>query len=50
MLLPDNAITININSTNENTSIKADFPCKRLNLREDFLIFLKISGKLSGIF
>ena len=43
--VPANAFTININSNNEITSIKAEFSLKRLNLLKDFLDlnkFLKI--------
>ena len=38
-----NAFTININSINENTSIKADFSLKRVNLLKNALDFLNIS-------
>ena len=36
---PANGFTININFTYVNTSIKADFSCKNLNLIENFVDF-----------
>ena len=41
--VPANSFTININTTNRNTSIKADFSLKRLNLIKKLLDFIKIS-------
>ena len=40
--VPANAFKFNINSTNENPTMKADFSFKRLNIIENSFNFLKI--------
>ena len=48
-MVPAKAYTININSTNGNSSIKADFSRKKLNSIKHFLVVFKNFSKFSNI-